>query len=141
MRIKIKTFFFYDEETNPLVVSGNPIGVATDLAHENRITKLEDSQKEQDAELLRQLNDLRQELMQAIEARDPAARITELASRLEKVEGKVEDVAANPINDVEDTGPGLSFETQNVEDSPSPPEKKERKGIRARRKARRKGGN
>jgi uncharacterized coiled-coil protein SlyX len=132
-----KTFFYYDDEPE----GGAPIEHAIDLAHENRITKLEDSQSVQDTELVRQLNDLRQELMQAIEARDPASQISALASRLETVEGKIEDVAANPIDEAEDEGPGLSFQAQEMEESPAPPEKKERKGIRARRKTRKKGGN
>lgn len=131
-----KQLFFYDDEP---VGGSAPIEHAVDLAHENRITKLEEGQTAQDTALVQQLNDLRQELMQAIEARDPAERISALATRLETVEGKIEDVAAEPVNEVEDTGPGLSFEAQEVEQSPAPPEKKESKGARARRKARRGG--
>lgn len=132
--------FFYDEDGGGANITP-AIGQAVDLAHENRITKLEDSVKEQAAELYRQLNDLRQELMQAIESRDPAAVISALATRVETIEGKIEDVAAEPIDKAEDAGPGLSFEAQEVEHSPAPPEKKERKGAKARRNERRKGGS
>lgn len=135
---RLKHLFFYDDEP---AGGGTPIEQAVDLAHENRITKLEERETQNAVELQRQLNDLRQELMQAIEARDPDERIAALATRLETVEGKLEDSVAEPVNEVEDTGPGLSFEAQEMEESPAPPEKKERKGNRARRKARRNGGS
>ncbi len=113
-----------------------PVEHAVDLAHENRITKLEEGQTAQDTALIQQLNDLRTELMQAIEARDPGEKISALADRLLAVEGRVEDVAAQPVNAVEDEGPGATFEAPAIEESPAPPEK-ERRGIHARRKKRR----
>jgi|ERR1700738_260461 len=106
-----------------------------DVAHEGRITKVEERQAQHEEALMRQLNDLRASIMQDVEASTGQARqLAESAlERVTALSAKVEtDVVPEKIN--EDASGAADFVVPDIETTPDPPR---RKGLRERRKRKR----
>lgn len=124
-----------DEQQTPELVQ--PV-----IDHTEKITRLEERQTQQEAELYRRLSETESQLRQAIEegGRGASERIATLEEKLEGLLAKIEAAAAPaPAPEAPAAPPGgVDFEVPAIEESPAPPEKVQR-GIRARRKQRREG--
>lgn len=127
-----------DEQQTPELVK--PV-----IDHTEKITRLEERQTQQEAELYRRLSETESQLRQAIEegGRGASLRIATLEEKIEGLLARIEAAAAAPAPAPAPETPaapagGIDFEVPPIEESPAPPEKVQR-GIRARRKQRREG--
>lgn len=115
----------------PVVSTGDAL-VAPVVDHAAKIAEIEQKQAQHEEKLFRELGELESRLRNA-----SGDELRMLAERIAGVESKLEAAAMETVETVPDA---VELAAPEVENSPAPPEK-ERRGLRHRRRARRKGGN
>jgi len=125
------------ESETPVIVQQADSAVAPvvdhTIEHAERMTRMEDRMSKHEEDVFRRMDEMRAELGRAIEEGNQAAanRINEMLTRLESMATSTAETVEEPVEG------GVEFIAPEVEESPASPEQ-EKRGRRAKRKARRK---